>query len=156
MSSTEVSDRTVLMANRLLGYSWQKVNDIPNEFPPLEQWLHQLSEYRYPGAEVLAWLQTLEQHSVVLAQHYKDHILTLPDYDQHTDYLWTMTEFCEQQPGLLDLLGQPDVAARSDLFKQLLTHQYTYSDLTVAQLDYEIGALTGWLHYLHRTDLPKE
>lgn len=152
----EVSDRTLLMANRLLGFSWQKVNDIPNEFPPLGQWLHQLAEYRYPGSEILAWLQALEQHSKTMAQHYKEHVLTLPDYDQHTDYIHEILPFCEALPGLLDLLGQPVGEERKNLFQQLLTHQYTYSDLSVAQLDYEIGSLTSWLHYLQRGDIPKE
>lgn len=152
----EVSDRTLLMANRLLGFSWRQVNDIPNEFPPLGQWLHQLAEYRYPGSEILAWLQALEQHSVVMAQHYKDHVLTLPDYDQHIDYIQDVEAYYATLPGLLALLGEPVGDERRNLFQQLLTHQYTYSDLSVAQLDYELGSLTSWLHYLQRDDIPKE
>jgi hypothetical protein len=156
MSTHENNDRTLLMANRLLGFSWAKVNDIPNEFPPLEQWLHQLSEYRYPGHEILAWLKALEQQSAILAQLYTEQVLSLPDYDQHTDYCWTLNETYSALPDLLNLLGQPDEAERDNLFKQLLTHQYTYTNFTLAQLDYEIGSLTGWLHYLNREDIPKE
>ena len=156
MNDSDVSECTMLMAKQLLGFTWRQINDIPNEFPPLGHWLHQLSGYRYPGAEILTWLQALEQHSEVMAQHYKDHVLTQADYDQHVDYIHEVQPFCETLPGLLDLLGQPEGDLRTNLFQQLLTHQYTYSDLTVAQLDYEVGSLTSWLHYLQRDDVPKE
>lgn len=152
----EVSDRTVNMAKHLLGFSYQKVNDIPNEFPPLGQWLHQLSEYRYPGAEILAWLQALEQCSVTMAQIYKDVVLVQPDYDQHIDYINDVYDHYSAIPGLLYLLGEPEGGERCNLFQQMLTHQYTYSDLTIAQLDYELGSLTAWLHYLKREDVPQE
>jgi hypothetical protein len=152
----DVSDDTRLMASELLKMSYTEVSDIPEDFPPLCDWLHQLVGGRYEGGAVLAWLQALVSASELMAPLYQTQVLDQPDYDQHIDYPTEVLNIGHSIPGLVDLLDRPDDEQALYYFKQLITFQYTYGDISIAQMDYEMDALHMFLHYLKRTDIPKE